>query len=40
MTLCIVNSSLGAEWFYPVIDPYRTAGEGRITMGMSSRGMP
>jgi hypothetical protein len=33
MTLCIVNSSLGAEWFYPVIDPYRTAGEGPYHYG-------
>jgi hypothetical protein len=33
MTLCVVNSSLGAEWFYPVIDPYRTAGEGPYHYG-------
>ena len=33
MTVCVVNSSLGAEWFYPVIDPYRTAGAGPYNYG-------
>ena len=33
MTLCVVASSLGSEWFYPVIDPYRTAGEGPYHYG-------
>jgi hypothetical protein len=33
MTLCIVNSSLPSDWFYPVIDPYRTAGEGPYFYG-------
>lgn len=33
MTLCIVNSSLPSDWFYPVVDPYRTAGEGPYNYG-------
>jgi hypothetical protein len=33
MTVCIVNSSLPSDWFYPVIDPYRTAGEGPYHYG-------
>jgi hypothetical protein len=33
MTLCVVNSSLPSEWFYPVIDPYRTAGAGPYHYG-------
>ena len=33
MTLCLNNSSLGAEWLYPVVDPYRTAGAGPYNYG-------
>jgi hypothetical protein len=33
MTVCVVNSSLGSEWFYPVVDPYRTAGAGPYGYG-------
>jgi hypothetical protein len=33
MTLCVVASSLGSQWFYPVVDPYRTAGEGPYHYG-------
>ena len=33
MTLCVVASSLGSEWFYPVVDPYRTAGAGPYHYG-------
>ena len=33
MTVCVVASSLGSEWFYPVVDPYRTAGEGPYGYG-------
>ena len=33
MTLCIVSSSLPSDWFYPVIDPYRTAGAGPYNYG-------
>jgi hypothetical protein len=25
---CLSTTSLGAQWFYPVVDPYRTAGPG------------
>lgn len=28
MTTCVVTSSLGTQWFYPVADSYRTAGPG------------
>jgi len=30
---CIFTSSLGTQWFYPVIDPYRTAGAGPYFYG-------
>jgi hypothetical protein len=33
MTVCVVNSSLGSEWFYPVVDPYRTVGAGPYHYG-------
>ena len=33
MTVCIVTTSLGSGWFYPVIDPYRTAGPGPYGYG-------
>ena len=33
MTVCVVNSSLGSDWFYPVVDPYRTAGAGPYFYG-------
>lgn len=33
MTTCVVNSSLGAQWFYPVIDPYRIPGAGPYAFG-------
>jgi hypothetical protein len=28
MSGCLSTTTLGAQWFYPVIDPYRTAGPG------------
>lgn len=28
MSGCLCTTTLGAQWFYPVIDPYRTAGPG------------
>ena len=33
MTVCVFTSSLGTQWFYPVIDPYRTAGAGPYHYG-------
>ncbi|MGZ6260666.1 MAG: hypothetical protein ACXVFT_16825 [Solirubrobacteraceae bacterium] len=33
MTVCIVTTSLGSQWFYPVIDPWRTAGPGPYRYG-------
>jgi hypothetical protein len=30
---CVFTSSLGTQWFYPVIDPYRTAGAGPYHYG-------
>jgi hypothetical protein len=33
MTVCIFTTSLGTQWFYPVIDPYRTAGAGPYAYG-------
>lgn len=33
MTVCIVTTSLGSQWFYPVIDPYRTPGPGPYRYG-------
>jgi hypothetical protein len=33
MTVCIVTTSLGTQWFYPVADPYRTAGAGPYAYG-------
>ena len=44
MSGCLCTTTLGAQWFYPVIDPYRTAGPGRmgfrIAMGICSPGTP
>jgi hypothetical protein len=33
MTVCVVATSLSSEWFYPVVDPYRTAGAGPYFYG-------
>ena len=33
MTVCVVTTSLGSQWFYPVADPYRTAGLGPWNYG-------
>jgi hypothetical protein len=33
MTVCVTTSSLGTQWFYPVADPYRTAGPGPYYYG-------
>ena len=33
MTICVGTGSLNTQWFYPVIDPYRTAGEGPYHYG-------
>ena len=33
MTVCLSTSSLGSQWFYPVADPYRTAGPGPYRYG-------
>ena len=33
MTVCVSTGSLGTQWFYPVIDPYRTAGAGPYHYG-------
>jgi hypothetical protein len=33
MTVCVFTSSLGTQWFYPVVDPYRTAGAGPYHYG-------
>jgi len=33
MTVCVFTTSLGSQWFYPVTDPYRTAGAGPYHYG-------
>jgi hypothetical protein len=33
MTVCMGTGSLNTQWFYPVIDPYRTAGAGPYNYG-------
>jgi hypothetical protein len=33
VTGCVVTTSLGWQWFYPVFDPYRTAGPGPYHYG-------
>jgi hypothetical protein len=33
MSGCLSTTSLGAQWFYPVIDPYRCAGPGPYAFG-------
>jgi hypothetical protein len=33
MTVCVFTTSLGTQWFYPVVDPYRTAGAGPYAFG-------
>ena len=33
MTGCVFTGSLGTQWFYPVTDPYRTAGAGPYRYG-------
>jgi hypothetical protein len=33
VTVCVFTTSLGSQWFYPVIDPYRTAGAGPYHYG-------